>query len=135
MKGGRILKLNERFIQDLQDKIDIDSVISSYVNLKRRGKTLVGLCPFHNEKTPSFTVYPESNSFYCFGCGAGGDVITFIMKIQLFFVYIPFLIMQPDYYFVNFFKFVSSRSLRSLLSTSLRLKQNFSSGISLKKGK
>lgn len=82
MKGGRILKLNERFIQDLQDRIDIDSVISSYVNLKRRGKTLVGLCPFHNEKTPSFTVYPDTRSFYCFGCGAGGDIISFVRRID-----------------------------------------------------
>lgn len=66
----------------MQDKIDIETVISSHVNLKRRGKTLVGLCPFHNEKTPSFTVYPESRSFYCFGCGAGGDVISFVRRIE-----------------------------------------------------
>ncbi len=52
------------------------------MNLKRRGRNLVGLCPFHSEKTPSFTVYPDSQSFYCFGCGAGGDVITFIKKIE-----------------------------------------------------
>ncbi len=76
------MKLNERFIQDLQEKTDIEQVISSYVNLKRRGKTLVGLCPFHNEKTPSFTVYPDTRSFYCFGCGAGGDVISFVRRID-----------------------------------------------------
>lgn len=52
------------------------------MNLKRRGKTLTGLCPFHNEKTPSFTVYPDTRSFYCFGCGAGGDVITFVRRID-----------------------------------------------------
>ncbi len=74
--------INERFIQDLQEKVDIDKVISSHVNLKRRGKTLVGLCPFHNEKTPSFTVYPDTRSFYCFGCGAGGDVISFVRRIE-----------------------------------------------------
>lgn len=74
--------VNERFIQDLQEKVDIDEVISSHVNLKRRGKTLVGLCPFHNEKTPSFTVYPDTRSFYCFGCGAGGDVISFVRRIE-----------------------------------------------------
>ncbi len=76
------MKINERFIQELQERIDIEDVISSYVNLKGRGKTLVGLCPFHNEKTPSFTVYPESRSFYCFGCGAGGDVISFVRRIE-----------------------------------------------------
>lgn len=76
------MRINERFIQELQEKVDIESVISSSITLKRRGKTLVGLCPFHNEKTPSFTVYPESNSFYCFGCGAGGDVITFVRRME-----------------------------------------------------
>lgn len=76
------MKINERFIQELQERIDIEDVISSYVNLKSRGKTLVGLCPFHNEKTPSFTVYPESRSFYCFGCGAGGDIISFVRRMD-----------------------------------------------------
>ena len=56
--------------------------MAPYVNLKRRGKNLVGLCPFHNEKTPSFTVYPENGSFYCFGCGAGGDVFSFVRLIE-----------------------------------------------------
>ena len=76
------MRINERFIQELQEKADIESVISSSITLKRRGKTLVGLCPFHNEKTPSFTVYPESNSFYCFGCGTGGDVISFVRRME-----------------------------------------------------
>ena len=76
------MRINERFIQELQDKVDIESVISSSISLKRRGKNLVGLCPFHNEKTPSFTVYPENNSFYCFGCGAGGDVISFVRRME-----------------------------------------------------
>lgn len=76
------MRISERFIQELQDKVDIESVVSSNISLKRRGKTLVGLCPFHNEKTPSFTVYPESNSFYCYGCGAGGDVITFVRRME-----------------------------------------------------
>ena len=76
------MKISERFIQQLQEKVDIETVISSYVNLKRRGKTFVGLCPFHNEKTPSFTVYPETQSFYCFGCGAGGDVISFVRRMD-----------------------------------------------------
>ncbi|MBQ8321923.1 MAG: DNA primase [Clostridia bacterium] len=59
---------------------DIVSLIGSYVSLKRAGSNLKGLCPFHSEKSPSFTVYPADNSFYCFGCGAGGDAITFIRK-------------------------------------------------------
>ena len=72
----------ESFLQELKLRNDIGDVISSYVNLKRKGRNLVGLCPFHGEKTPSFTVYTETESFYCFGCGAGGDVISFIMKIE-----------------------------------------------------
>ena len=59
---------------------DIETLIGGYVSLKRAGSNLKGLCPFHSEKTPSFTVYPSDNSFYCFGCGAGGDAITFIRK-------------------------------------------------------
>ncbi|MBR2635494.1 MAG: DNA primase [Oscillospiraceae bacterium] len=74
--------LSESFISELKARNDIEEVISSYVNVKRRGRNLVGLCPFHSEKTPSFTVYPDSQSFYCFGCGAGGDVVTFVKKIE-----------------------------------------------------
>jgi DNA primase len=74
--------LSDSFLQELKMKTDIEDVISTYVTLKRRGATLVGLCPFHNEKTPSFTVYPATQSFYCFGCGAGGDAITFVKKIE-----------------------------------------------------
>lgn len=76
------MALSDSFLQELKLKTDIEDVISTYVTLKRRGATLVGLCPFHNEKTPSFTVYPATQSFYCFGCGAGGDAITFVKKIE-----------------------------------------------------
>lgn len=79
MAGKRI---SDEFLQQLREKNDIVSVISPYVDLKRRGKNLVGLCPFHNEKTPSFTVYPENQSFYCFGCGAGGEIIAFTRRIE-----------------------------------------------------
>lgn len=72
------MAIPEEVINEIKYRNDIETVISQYVTLKRRGKNLVGLCPFHNEKTPSFTIYPENGSFYCFGCGAGGDVITFI---------------------------------------------------------
>ncbi|MEE1185783.1 MAG: DNA primase [Acutalibacteraceae bacterium] len=76
------MRLSEDFLSELRMRCDIESLISSYVTLKRRGNTFVGLCPFHNEKTGSFTVYPQTSSFYCFGCGAGGDAITFISKIE-----------------------------------------------------
>ncbi len=76
------MRLSDDFIDRLRDSNDIESVIAGYIDLRRRGKTLTGLCPFHNEKTPSFTVYPETSSYYCFGCGAGGDVINFVRNIE-----------------------------------------------------
>lgn len=72
----------EDIINEIKYRNDIETAVSQYVNLKRRGKNLVGLCPFHSEKTPSFTVYPENDSFYCFGCGVGGDVFTFTGLIE-----------------------------------------------------
>ena len=76
------MAIPEEVINEIKYKNEIEDVISQYSALKRRGKNLVGLCPFHSEKTPSFTVYPESGSFYCFGCGVGGDVITFTSLIE-----------------------------------------------------
>ena len=76
------MPLPDDFLQELKARSDMVDVASSYLNLKRRGRNMVGLCPFHGEKTPSFNIYPENGSFYCFGCGAGGDVITFIRKIE-----------------------------------------------------
>ena len=73
---------NEKIISDVKENNDIVAVISEYVNLKQRGRSFTGLCPFHSEKTPSFTVSREKQLFYCFGCGAGGDVLTFIMRIE-----------------------------------------------------
>lgn len=75
-------KFSDEFLSELRMRCDIEQTISMYTPLKRRGKNLVGLCPFHNEKTPSFTVYPDSQSFYCFGCGAGGEVISFIRRAE-----------------------------------------------------
>jgi DNA primase len=74
--------ISDLFLQELKNNSDIEQIVSSYVQLKRRGRVLSGLCPFHSEKSPSFTVYPDNQSFYCFGCGAGGDVITFIRRIE-----------------------------------------------------
>lgn len=72
--------ISKETIEQVLMRNDIESLIGSYVSLKRAGSNLKGLCPFHSEKTPSFTVYPQDNSFYCFGCGAGGDAISFIRK-------------------------------------------------------
>ena len=69
-------------IDEIVYRNDIEDVISTYVTLKRAGSNLNGLCPFHSEKTPSFTVFPATKSFYCFGCGAGGDVISFTMRAE-----------------------------------------------------
>ena len=68
----------------MKSKNDIYDIISEYVDLKHQGRIFKGLCPFHTEKTPSFCVYPDSKSFYCFGCGLGGDVITFIRLAERF---------------------------------------------------
>ncbi len=76
------MALSDDFLMELRNRADIESTISSYVNLKRAGRISKGLCPFHGEKTASFTVYPDTQSYYCFGCGNGGDVITFIKNIE-----------------------------------------------------
>lgn len=69
-------------IQEVKQSADIVSIISDYVSLKRSGRNFVGSCPFHKERTPSFTVSPEKQIYHCFGCGAGGDVFTFIMEME-----------------------------------------------------
>ncbi len=76
------MALPQAFLQELKSRCNIEDIISQYVQLKRAGSNLVGCCPFHSERTPSFTVFLNRENFYCFGCGAGGDVITFIMKIK-----------------------------------------------------
>ena len=70
------------FLERIKDANRIDEVMRSYVTLSRTGRNLKCSCPFHSEKTPSCVIYQDNGSFYCFGCGAGGDVITFIMKIE-----------------------------------------------------
>ncbi len=69
-------------IDEIVFRNDIETVIGSYVTLKRAGSNYQAPCPFHSERTPSFTVFPATKSFYCFGCGAGGDVITFVMRSE-----------------------------------------------------
>lgn len=72
----------QSFIQQLVSSCDVMDIVGSYVNIKRAGRHSTGLCPFHSEKSPSFVVYQDTQSFFCFGCGAGGDVITFIKRIE-----------------------------------------------------
>lgn len=74
--------ISKETIEEILLRTDIQTLIGGYVSLKRASANLKGLCPFHSEKTPSFTVYPANNSFYCFGCGAGGDQISFIMRME-----------------------------------------------------
>ncbi len=76
------MKLPHSFLEEIKYRNRIDDVIASYVNLKRAGSNYQGLCPFHSEKTPSFTVFPNTETFHCFGCGAGGDVISFVMRAE-----------------------------------------------------
>lgn len=76
------MSIPREIIEEIVYRTDISDLIGSYVTLKRAGSNMNGLCPFHSERTPSFTVFPNTNSFYCFGCGAGGDAITFVMRAE-----------------------------------------------------
>lgn len=76
------MAFTREFLEELKLRNNIEEVIGRVVNLKRAGSNLVGNCPFHSERTPSFTVFPATSSYYCFGCGAGGDVVTFVMQTE-----------------------------------------------------
>lgn len=69
-------------VREIKSRLDIVEIVSEYVKLKRNGRTFWGCCPFHNEKTPSFSVSPERQTYHCFGCGKGGDIFSFIMETE-----------------------------------------------------
>ena len=77
-----MVRYSDELIEEIKSSNDIVDVISGYVTLKRSGRNFFGLCPFHKEKSPSFAVSPDKQIFHCFGCGAGGNVIHFISKIE-----------------------------------------------------
>ncbi|MCO7126323.1 DNA primase [Sporolactobacillus shoreicorticis] len=76
------MQLQEQVIEQIRKSLDIVDVIGNYVQLKKQGKNYIGLCPFHSERTPSFSVSPDKQLYHCFGCGAGGNLFTFIMEIE-----------------------------------------------------
>ena len=75
-------RIPEDIIQRIRDRVDMVDLVGRFVTLKKNGRNFVGLCPFHDEKTPSFNVTPERQSFHCFGCDEGGNPFTFLMKIE-----------------------------------------------------
>ena len=75
-------RFSDQFLEELRGRVSLVDVVGRTMSLKRQGKELVGLCPFHNEKTPSFTVNEKKRFYHCFGCGAHGDVIGFVMQIE-----------------------------------------------------
>jgi DNA primase len=72
--------MQDDVIAEIKERLDIETIVGETVRLSRAGRNLKGLCPFHGEKTPSFVVYPKDGSYHCFGCGEGGDILTFVMK-------------------------------------------------------
>src|SRR5690606_12309792 len=80
--GDRMTKIPEETIEEIRTKTDIVDLVGEYVQLTKRGRNWFGLCPFHGENTPSFSVSEEKQIFHCFGCGAGGNAITFLMDIE-----------------------------------------------------
>src|SRR3712207_4317532 len=76
------MRYPQTFIDDLRRQADIVRVVGDYVTLKKKGANWMACCPFHQEKTPSFSVNPSKNIFYCFGCSKGGSVFNFVMELE-----------------------------------------------------
>lgn len=81
-EGDGMRRIPEEFVEALQQRIDIVDIVGEHVQLRRSGRSFMGLCPFHNERSPSFSVSPDRQMFHCFGCGAGGTAIRFVMDIE-----------------------------------------------------
>ena len=110
---------SEDIIREVQDRADILEIVSEYTSLKKRGNNYIGLCPFHTEKTPSFNVDVEKKLFYCFGCGAGGNVFTFIMnKESLSFP-------EAVRYLADKFNVKLPENMNSKLSQEFRVRREF----------
>ena len=110
------MDLPDSFIQELLSKNDIESVASSYVAFKRRGRNLVGLCPFHGEKTASFSVAPDKGIYYCFGCHKGGGAINFVMELCITFSFRPVFKNRDIRFFIFFAGVYSSRRFRFIIN-------------------
>ena len=82
LREAKNVRYSDEILDDVKSSNDIVDVISQYISLKRSGRNYFGLCPFHNEKTPSFSVNEEKGFYHCFGCGEHGDIISFTMKSQ-----------------------------------------------------
>ena len=87
----------EELVEEVRSRNDIVDVISGYVRMQKKGSNYFGLCPFHNEKSSSFSVSPSKQMYYCFGCGAGGNVLTFVMEYE-------------NYSFTEAMKFLADRA-------------------------
>ena len=110
---------SDDIIKEVQDRADILEIVSEYTSLKKRGDSYIGLCPFHSEKTPSFNVDVEKKLFYCFGCGAGGNVFTFVMnKENLSFP-------EAVRYLADKYKVPLPESMNSKLSQEFKEKREF----------
>ena len=77
-----MMRFSQEIIEKVREACDVVEIVGEHVSLKKSGQNFKGLCPFHSERTPSFTVSPAKQVYHCFGCGAGGNVISFVMQVE-----------------------------------------------------